>query len=178
MTLFELLYLMPKNTVVAIAVEDGSGWEYIYENDPKMIKRVLPDCYMGFEVKNIYHKVTDDATCIVLKGNTLIRLPFKTFWFKSEFEQYYLKNRVEAQPLPFFLEVIFMTLLSILVAMGDQPEYRQLHVRTTRGLGYVYRGTWDIRKIDPTYFNRKAGMIYSGNVYTTIVIEGNEGGLD
>ena len=91
MTLFELLYLMPRNTVVAIALEDGAGWEYIYENDPEMIKRVLPDCYLDFEVKDIYHKVTDDATCIVLKGNTLIRLPFRTFWFRSEFEQYYLK---------------------------------------------------------------------------------------
>lgn len=70
-----------------------------------------------------------------------------------------------------------MTLLSILIAMGEQPEYRQLHVRTTRGLGYVYRGIWDIRRIDPTYFDRKAGMIYSEMLCTTIVIEGDEGGV-
>lgn len=96
MTLFELLYCMPENTTIAIACEDGAGWEYIYENDPKMIKRVLPDCYLNREVKHIYHKVTDDATCIVISGKTIIRVPFKTFWFKSEFEQYYLKDRVEA----------------------------------------------------------------------------------
>ena len=98
MTLFELLYLMPNNTVVAIGCENGAGWEYIHENDPEMIKKVLPDNYLDRKVKDVYHKVTDDATCIVIEGNSLLQkghIKSNTFWLREEFEAKYCK-RVEA----------------------------------------------------------------------------------
>lgn len=70
-----------------------------------------------------------------------------------------------------------MTLLSILLATGEQPDYRELQIRTALGHGHVYRGKWDIRLIDPKFLERKAAIIYSDIFWTVIVIEGDEGGL-
>lgn len=72
------------------------------------------------------------------------------------------------------------TLLSLLLAFGEQPRCSKLRIRTVHGLGDVYRGDWDIRKIGaaiPHLLNRKAGMVYSDKFNTVITIVGSEGGI-
>lgn len=87
MTLFELLYLLPKTKIVKIGTAAGEGWDYIYYNDIDVLTAKLPNEYFDRKVIETFHSCCDhDMLGIIVEGE-----PYRDddygFWTFEEFKE-------------------------------------------------------------------------------------------